>query len=339
MIQGKELLSAIELLSIEKRIDTEEVLEALETALKQASIKVFKDYEVFDAMVDREDGSISVFGLKRVVSEITKPKREIGLDDAAQYGEVEEGDVLQFPLDEEALGRIAAHTTKQVLLNRVREAERRHIADDYEDRVGEVVSALVRRVERDGSVIMELDDHNEAILRRREQSKGENLRNMEEVKVVIVGVNSGGRDPLIEISRNDPRLFISLFEREVPEIHDSIVVIKNAAREAGERAKISVYSLDSNIDPVGACVGVNGSRVKAIMRELRKERIDIIEYAEDICVYAKNALAPARINRVGIVDPEDRMLEVVVDEDQLSLAIGKERAECSIGFPFDRLEY
>src|SRR5687768_17839999 len=221
----------------------------------------------------------------------------------------------------EDLGRIAAQTAKPILFQKVRDAVRTNVYDQYIDRVGELVNGFVKRFER-GNIIVDLGNL-EAILPRSQQSRGEQWNQGERIRVVITNVSKESKGPQIEVSRTSPELLERLFEMEVSESYDGTVVIKSCVREPGERAKIAVVSNERDVDPVGACVGMKGSRVQAIIRELRGEKIDIIEWSEEPSVFAANALSPAKVNQVRITDIENRQMEVIVNEDQLSLAIGK----------------
>src|SRR5688572_21693563 len=238
------------------------------------------------------------------------------------YGDEAEVDMeVEFPRDKGDLGRIAAQTAKQVIFQKVREAERENVYGEYSQRVGEVVNGMVKRFEN-GDIIMELG-RVEAQLPRKEQSRAENYNVGDRVRAVVRGVNRSAKGPQIVLSRTDPALLIKLFEQEVPEIYDGTVMIRGAVREAGDRAKVAVYSRERDVDPVGACVGMKGTRVQAIIRELRGEKIDIVEWSDDPVLFVTNALSPAKVQRVTIVDDADRVMEVVVEDKQLSLAIGK----------------
>jgi N utilization substance protein A len=234
---------------------------------------------------------------------------------------VELGDALLLPLPMEELGRIAAQTAKQILFQKVRDAVRSNVYEQYIDKIGDLVNGYVKRFER-GNIIVDLGNL-EAILPRSQQSRGEQWNQGERIRVVINNVSKESKGPQVEVSRTSPELLLRLFEMEVPEIYDGTVVIKSAVREPGERAKIAVMSNERDVDPVGACVGMKGSRVQAIIRELRGEKIDIIEWSDEPSVFAANALSPAKVNQVRITDIENRQMEVIVNEDQLSLAIGK----------------
>ena len=232
------------------------------------------------------------------------------------------GDEIHLPISTDGLGRIAAQNAKQVLYQRVREAERENIYNEYIDRVGEILNGTVKRFER-GDVIVDLG-RTEAVVPRSEQARHERYSQGERIRAVIVDVHKQPKGPQIVLSRTDPRLLVKLFETEVPEIYDGTVVIKNAVRAPGERAKVAVYSRERDVDPVGACVGMKGSRVQSIIRELRGEKIDIIEYSDDLVTFAQSALAPAKITRVSVTHQgEVPHLDVIVEDEQLSLAIGK----------------
>src|ERR1043166_2927036 len=228
---------------------------------------------------------------------------------------------IEFPKETEKLGRIAAQTAKQVIAQRVREAEREKIHGEFGQRVGDVVNAVVKRFES-GDIIAEIG-RIEAQIPRKEQSRAENYAIGDRVRAVIKAVSKSAKGPQIVLSRTDPALLIKLFEQEVPEIYDGTVMIRGAVREAGDRAKVAVYSRERDVDPVGACVGMKGTRVQSIIRELRGEKIDIVEWSEDPIAFVTNALSPAKTQRVQIVDDKERVMEVIVEDKQLSLAIGK----------------
>ena len=251
------------------------------------------------------------------------PATEISLEEAQQlYGDEAEVDMeIEFPKPTEVLGRIAAQTAKQVIFQKVREAERENIFGEYSQRIGEVVNATVKRFEN-GDMVVELG-RIEASLPRKEQSRAESYAPGERLRAVIKGVNRSTKGPQIVLSRTDPALLVKLFEQEVPEIYDGTVQIRGAVREAGDRAKVAVFSRERDVDPVGACVGMKGTRVQAIIRELRGEKIDIVEWSDDPISLVTNALSPAKVQRVSIVDDKERVVEVVVEDKQLSLAIGK----------------
>src|SRR5215203_5069288 len=306
----------------EKGIDREVVIEAVKEAVRAAARKQFKSGEEIQVEWTPETG-LEIFASKVVVEAVENPGRELSLDEAKELAgdEVEVGDELQLPLPVEDMGRIAAQTAKQILFQKVRDAERANIYEQYIDKVGDLVNGYVKRFER-GDIIVDLGTV-ESVLTRNGQSRGEQWNQGERVRVVIDDVSKESKGPQVVVSRTSPELLKRLFEMEVPEIYDGTVVIKSAVREPGERAKIAVASTERDVDPVGACVGMKGSRVQAIIRELRGEKIDIIEWSDEPSVFAANALSPAKVNQVRITDIENRQMEVIVNEDQLSLAIGK----------------
>ena len=303
-------------------MDREIVIDAMKEAVRAAAKKQFKSGE--DIQVDwNPETGIELSAAKVVVDEVADPAIELSIEEAREMAgdEVEVGDQLLLPLPMEELGRIAAQTAKQILFQKVRDAERSNIYDQYIDKIGDLVNGYVKRFER-GNIIVDLGNL-EAILPRSQQSRGEQWNQGERIRVVINNVSKDSKGPQVEVSRTSPELLRRLFEMEVPEIYDETVVIKSCVREPGERAKIAVTSNERDVDPVGACVGMKGSRVQAIIRELRGEKIDIIEWSDEPSVFAANALSPAKVNQVRITDIENRQMEVIVNEDQLSLAIGK----------------
>jgi len=316
---------SVKMIAAEKGIPEEDVFAAVEEALAKAADKYFNAqdfYGNFQAQMDRETGEFHVYALKQVVAEVEEEDLEISLAEAQTLNpDAAEGDTLWLPQDTSQLGRIAAQAAKQVLVQKVREAERERIFTEFADRIGEVVVAEVKRFEK-SAIILEID-RVESMLRRSEALRGDRFDKGQRIKVVIVSVDRSAKDPQVQVSRTDPRLLIKLFENEVPEIHDGTVVIRNCVREAGDRAKVAVHSLDPDVDPVGACVGLKGSRVQAIIRELKNEKIDIVRYSDDPAQFIANALNPAKAIRVNLGDPESRRVEVVVDDEQLSVAIGK----------------
>src|SRR5256714_3914725 len=312
----------IDALCQEKGVDREIVIEAMKEAVRAAARKQFKSGE--DIQVEwNADTGIELSAAKVVVDDVENPAIELSIQEAREMAgdEVEVGDQLLIPLPMEELGRIAAQTAKQILFQKVRDAVRSNVYEQYIDKIGDLVNGYVKRFER-GNIIVDLGNL-EAILPRSQQSRGEQWNQGERIRVVINNVSKESKGPQVEVSRTSPELLLRLFEMEVPEIYDGTVVIKSAVREPGERAKIAVMSNERDVDPVGACVGMKGSRVQAIIRELRGEKIDIIEWSDEPSVFAANALSPAKVNQVRITDIENRQMEVIVNEDQLSLAIGK----------------
>ena len=325
------LQQTIEALAKEKGIEPDVVISAIEEAVATASRKYYKTGENLKTRFNTESGQVDLFAVKQVVQEVANPATEIAIDEARQmyhelYGEeiansIELGDEMEFPKPTEVLGRIAAQTAKQVIFQKVREAERENIFAEYNQRIGDVVNGTVKRFEN-GDIILEVG-RIEAVLPRKDQSRAESYTPGDRVRTIIKGVNRSAKGPQIVLSRTDPALLIKLFEQEVPEIYDGTVVIRGAVREAGDRAKVAVSSRERDVDPVGACVGMKGTRVQSIIRELRGEKIDIVEWSEDVIAFVTNALSPAKVQRVSIIDDRERVMEVIVEDRQLSLAIGK----------------
>jgi N utilization substance protein A len=319
---------SIEALCTEQGLDRDMVIEAMKDAVKAAARKQFKaqDKTGDSIQVDwnNDEGIIEISVQKEVVEEVENPSAELSLVEAQELAgdEVELGDMLLMPLPQEEMGRIAAQTAKQILVQKVREAIREKVYDEYVDRKGELINGSVKRFER-GDMIVDLGNNLEAILPRKEQSRGEMWNQGERIRVVITDVSKEQKGQQITVSRASSELVKRLFEMEVPEIYDETVVIKSAVREPGDRAKIAVSSNEKDVDPVGACVGMKGSRVQSIIKELRGEKIDIIEWSDEPSVFAANALSPAKVSQVRITNIDNREMDVIVGEDQLSLAIGK----------------
>jgi N utilization substance protein A len=318
-----ELQQMIDMVAKDKGIDPSIVVSAIEDAYLAAARKVFKGDDDLRSRFNMETGQVELYAVKQIVDTVADPAKEIALADAqAEYGdEAETGMEIEFPKETEKLGRIAAQTAKQVIAQRVREAEREKIHGEFSERVGEVVNAMVKRFES-GDLIVEIG-RIEAQIPRKEQSRAENYAIGDRVRAVIKAVTRNAKGPQVVLSRTDPALLIKLFEQEVPEIYDGTVMIRGCVREAGDRAKVAVFSRERDVDPVGACVGMRGTRVQAIIRELRGEKIDIVEWSEDAVDFVTKALSPARVQRVTIVDADLRVMEVLVEDRQLSLAIGK----------------
>src|SRR3954463_8719326 len=319
------LYQQIELLSREKGIDPAIVVGAVEDAIVVATRKYYKSQENLRAELDKESGQIRAFAVKAIVEgqeQVEDPNLQITLGDAKKVDpNAEVGGEVRFYKPTDVLGRIAAQLAKQVIFQKVREAERDTVFKEYSGRSNEVINATVKRVEGP-DVIFDIGKA-EARMPRKEQSRLESFAVGERVRVVLMRVEKNAKGPAVVVSRAAPELVQNLFQTEVPEIYDGTVVIRAIAREAGERTKIAVMSKDKDVDSVGACVGMKGMRVQSIIRELRGEKIDIIEYHEDPVTFAEKALQPAKVSRVTVVDASDKHLEVVVDDTQLSLAIGK----------------
>src|SRR6202163_1481277 len=316
------IYQSIEILSKEKGIEPKIILDAVKDAMLVAARKHFHTTEDLVADLDEATGAIHIYGVRRVVAEVTDPDKEMSLEAArAVNPQAEIDSEIRFPKPTDVLGRISAQTAKQVILQKVREAERENIYSEYSGRVGELVTCVIKRVE--GQDLAADLGKTEARLPKKEQSKLESFSVGDRIRCIIKSVEKAGKNAGVIVSRAAPELVMRLFEQEVPEIYDNTVIIKGCAREAGERTKIAVSSRDRDVDSVGACVGMKGMRVQSIIRQLRGEKIDIIEYNEDPVVFATHALSPAKISRVTILDAGEKHMEVIVDDTQLSLAIGK----------------
>jgi N utilization substance protein A len=322
---ASQLYESIEILSRDKGIDPGIVVSAVEDAIALATRKYYKTQENMRAELDKDTGEIRAYVYKTVVptdDDIEDDLNQIALDEArALAPDVEAGGEIRYYKPTDVLGRIAAQMAKQVIFQKVREAERDTVYNEYAHRMGEVIQATVKRVEPN-DVIFDIGK-TEGRMPRREQSRLEQFAVGERVRVVLLRVDRAAKGPQVIVSRAAPELVQSLFQSEVPEIYDGTVSIRAIAREAGERTKIAVQSRDKDVDPVGACVGMKGMRVQSIIRELRGEKIDIIEFSEEITTFAEKSLQPAKVSRVGIADLGEKQLEVIVDDSQLSLAIGK----------------
>jgi len=328
---ASELFNTIDALSREKGIDPQIVITAVEDAMVIATRKSLKSQENMRAELDRDNGNIRVYAVKSVVElpeQVEDPNAQMTLDEARETDpEAQVGGEVRFlrathqMSNPTGLGRISAQLAKQVIFQKVREAERDTVYNEYIGRVGEIVNATVKRVEGP-DVIFDLGKA-ESRMPRKEQSRLESFAIGERVRVVIARLEKAAKGPQVVVSRAAPELVQHLFQTEVPEIYDGTVVIRAIAREAGERTKIAVMSKDKDVDAVGACVGMKGMRVQSIIRELRGEKIDIIEYHEDAVSFAERALQPAKVSRVTVLDSSEKHLEVIVDDSQLSLAIGK----------------
>jgi len=316
-----ELIQVADAVARDKSIDRELVLEAMEQAIQTAGRRKYGLELEIRAHIDRANGEIKLARVRQVVDLVEDEAKQIALPDAqARLPELKIGDELTEPLPPIDLGRVAAQAAKQVIVQKVREAERERQYVEYKDRVGEIVNGLVKRVEY-GNVVVELG-RAEAVLRRDSLLPRESFRTGERVRAYIYDVRQEQRGPQIFLSRTRPEFMAKLFAQEVPEIYDGIIEIKSVARDPGSRAKIAVMSHDSGIDPVGACVGMRGSRVQAVVNELQGEKIDIIQWNPDPATFIVNALAPAEVTKV-VLDEEQRRIEVVVPDEQLSLAIGR----------------
>jgi transcription termination/antitermination protein NusA len=323
---NRELLMVIEQIGREKGIDPEVLFEALESALLSASRRTLGAAENVRMEIDRKTGALKAYGRKKIVEEITDPKLEISLSEAkALNPEAELGDELEQELPHQEFGRIAAQTAKQVILQRVRDAERDRIYKEFEGKESQILRGVVHRIEK-RNVILEIGKA-EAILPEREQIPGERYNPGDRIRAWVLEVRRSAKGPQITLSRTHPGFLARLFETEIPEIQEGIVVVKAAAREAGERAKVAVASTKRDVDPIGACVGLRGTRIQVISRELRGEKIDIIEWSHDPATFVARALSPAKVSSVTIGDEGEAEGQpsafVAVPDNQLSLAIGK----------------
>ncbi len=322
MYTHPELLLVADTVAREKGIDREEVLDAMEQAIQKAGRSKYGQEHDIRAQIDRKSGEIKLARYVEVVDEIENETTQVTVDAAKRRkDDAEVGEFLVDPLPPIDFGRIAAQTAKQVIVQKVREAERKRQFAEFKDRVSEIVNGMVKRVEF-GNIIVDLGGRAEGIIRRDESIPREHFANGDRVRSYIYDVREEPRGPQIFLSRNHPQFMVKLFAQEVPEIYDGIIEIKSVARDPGSRAKIAVISSDSSIDPVGACVGMRGSRVQAVVAELQGEKIDIISWSQDPATFIVNALAPAEVTKV-VLDEEANRIEVVVPDDQLSLAIGR----------------
>lgn len=317
-----DMKRVIEQVSRDKGIEFNVLVKTLEEALRSAVKKKFGNKIDIEIQYSEETGELEVFQFKDVVEKVTEPDFEIGLEEGRKLDpECEIGDSLGSKMDTTTFGRIAAQSAKQVIIQKLKAAERSVVYQNFINRKGEIINGIIQRVSRN-EIIVNLGQA-EAVLPKREQIPGETFRRGDRIRAYILKVHEESRGPQIVLSRTHPDFLINLFKTEVPEISEGLVTILNAAREAGSRGKISVASNDSDIDPVGACVGVKGNRVQNVVQELRGEKIDIIPWHMDPAKFVCNALAPAEISRV-IIDEVNHAMEVVVPDDYLSIAIGKQ---------------
>ncbi len=316
-----DLSRIIDQVGKDKGIDKKILIEALEQALLAAARKKYGLKQEIEAKYNEEAGEVELFQFKTVVKNVKNPPAEISLEEAKELdADAEVGDSLGTKIDIAEFGRIAAQTAKQVIIQRVKDAERENIFEDFKDRKGEVISGTVQRFER-GAIIVNLG-RAEAVIPQQEMVPRETYKPGDRIRAYVMDVRKTPKGPQIILSRSNPDFLSKLFALEVPEVSEGIVKIVNAAREPGGRAKIAVYSEDSDVDPVGACVGMKGSRVQAVVQELRGEKIDIIPWSDDPASFVCNALAPAEISKV-VINEEAQSMEVIVEDDQLSLAIGR----------------
>ena len=323
------LIRVIEVVGREKGISKEILISAVEAAVLSACKRNFPQESTLNVHMDPETGEIETFSVKQVVEEVDNSLLEISLAEARKIDkDIELDSTVEIPIEAEYSGRIAAQAAKQVIMQRVREAELDKVYAEYKNREGELVNGIVQRVER-RNVYVDLGGGAEAILPYHEQVPRESYNRGDRVRAVLTKIDKEAKGPMITLSRADSLLVTRLFEMEVPEIREGILEIKGTVREAGKRTKIAVYSHDGNVDPVGTCVGMRGSRVQAIVRELDGEKIDIIKWSMDLKTFISNALSPAEIKK--ITTSESGSVEVLVADDQLSLAIGKKGQNARLG--------
>jgi N utilization substance protein A len=309
-------------LSKERSVEPRVIIQAIEESLRVASAKFFSQKENVQVLFKPEKGELRVFAVKRAVEKPKNPAEEISLAEArAIRPEVKDGDTVEIDLPSDTLGRIAAQAAKQVILQKVRDAEQEKIINEFAPRIGEIVTGVVRRVE-EGVVVLEVN-RIEVALPLREKLPNEEFRRGDLVKAVIAQVLKGFQGPQIYVSRSSPRFLGRLLETEIPEIANGTIEIKDIVRQPGERAKVAVFSHERDIDPVGACIGVKGNRILAISKELAGEKVDIIPWSPDLVVYAKASLSPAKVDQLQIASRADKAVLAIVPQDQLSLAIGK----------------
>ena len=319
----KNLLEAIMELSNEKDIDRDVVIQALEETIAQAARRKYPNFDSIDAVFQPEDGVIGLFQYKMVVGHMTDPDNEISYEDAKQIDEDSElGDELEYEIELDDYQTVIAQTARHYLFQRIREIEKENIFKKYKDKVMQIVHGTIGRVDKTQVTIL-LDSKVEALLDRREQIPGEKFQPRDHVRALLLKIGEEGKNPKLFLSRTHPIYLKRLLESEIPEVFDGTISISNVTREPGKRAKVSVRSSDSDIDPVGSCVGQGGSRIQPIVSELCDEKIDIIDMSDDIMTYITRALAPAQISSIT-VNTEERTAEVEVDNDQLSLAIGRQ---------------
>lgn len=322
---SKEILLVADAVSNEKGVDKEIIFEAVETALATATKKRFPNDDVEVVVnIDRRDGSYETFRRWLVVADedFEFPGRHLTLEEGREFDpNIQIGDIYDEPIESIEFGRIAAQTAKQVIVQKVREAERAQVIDAYADRIGELINGTVKKVTRD-NIILDLGNNAEALLSRDEMIPRETVRVGDRIRAVLYGVNTENRGPQLLVSRTRPEMLIELFKIEVPEIGEDLIDIKGAARDPGSRAKIAVKTNDQRIDPVGACVGMRGARVQAVSNELGGERIDIVLWDDNPAQFVINAMSPAEVASI-VVDEESESMDIAVEEDQLAQAIGR----------------
>lgn len=317
------VLEAIVELSHERGLEQESIIEAIEDAIVGAAYRKYKNYKTIEASFDRQTGELDLMHYKVVVEQVEDPDNEISIDAVKKLDPLAEcGDEVEYEIDAKDFSKVIAQTARQLIFQKIREAERESVLDKYSDKTNEIVHGTVSRIER-GKVIIVVGNSAEAVLERHEQIPHEKLQPGDHVRALLIDLHSEGRGPQLVVSRTHPSFLMKLFEVEVPEVYEGIIEVMGAAREPGKRAKVAVYTDDPDVDPVGACVGPRGSRIQAIVSELCDERIDVVEWSSDLEQFISNALAPADIMRIDL-DTENKVADIQIAQDQLSLAIGKQ---------------
>ncbi|MBU3917476.1 transcription termination factor NusA [bacterium] len=317
------ILEAIVELSHERGLDQESIIEAIEDAIVGAAYRKYKNYRNIEALFNQQTGGIDLMHYKVAVEQVKDPDNEILLDEVLKLDPLAEcGDEVEYEIDSKEFSTVIAQTARQLIFQKIREAERESVIDKYSDKKGEIIHGTVSRIER-GKVIISIGSSAEAVLEKREQIPFEKLQPGDHVRALLIDLLSDGRGPQLMVSRTHPNFLIKLFETEVPEVYDGIIEVVAAAREPGKRAKVAVFSNDPDVDPVGACVGPKGSRIQAIVSELCDERIDVVDWSNDLEQFINNALSPADIMKIDL-DRENRSADIQISQDQLSLAIGKQ---------------
>ncbi|OGG95120.1 MAG: transcription termination factor NusA [Candidatus Lambdaproteobacteria bacterium RIFOXYD2_FULL_50_16] len=323
MSSNSGLLDAIVELSHERGLDQDTIIEAIEDAIVGAAYKKYKDYRNIEAVLSKKSGEVELMYFKTVVEQVNDPHNEILLDEVRQYDpEAEPGDEVEFEIDVLEFQNVIAQTARQLIFQKINEAERESILEKYKEKIGEIVHGQVARIER-GRVVVMIGHTVEASLERREQIPFEKLQPGDNIRALLLEIKGEGRGPALILTRTHPNFLMKLIEVEVPEVFDGVIDVVCAAREPGRRAKVAVKSNDPDVDPVGACVGVRGSRIQAVVAELCGERIDVIEHSEELSQFIANALAPAEIIEMTL-DEAEGVADIKVMPDQLSLAIGKQ---------------
>jgi len=321
---GKDFKKVLKQIEEEKGLSEEIIVSSLEAAMASAYKKYKGGNQTTEVYIDTETGEFSLYEVRIVVSHVTSEDAEISIDEAKRrgYDDVEAGDVIRKEVFPENFGRIAAQTARQVIIQRLKDAERQVVYEQFSDKIGNIVTGTIFKAEGD-QILVRLNEKTEAIMPKEERIVGEKYLPGDRMKFYLLDVRQTTRGPRIIVSRTHPGLLRRLLELEVPEIQDGVVEIRNIVREAGTRAKIAVATLDANVDPLGSCVGKQGSRIKSISMELHGERIDIIIWSQDILTYIRNSLSPAKIIKIEPLLDQDRAVTAYVRSDQLSLAIGK----------------